>query len=103
MSTPNVTIIDNGGRTFDRYRVQFHDDGMDDGELLIGPTGNVPNGVCMWAEGQYPCAADETEVLYANVPEPVQRAIINEIALQAELLAQYGSSTDDPMEVRTDG
>ena len=38
-----MRIYDNGGRSFDRYTVIFHD-----GDCLgIGDTGNVPNGFCM--------------------------------------------------------
>ena len=40
----NVTIYDNGGRSFDKYTVIMHDY---DYALGIGPTGNAPNGFCM--------------------------------------------------------
>lgn len=84
-----ITIYDNGGETFDRYRVQFDIEWMDEGELLVGPTGNVPNGVCMWAEGVYPQRGHEVEVDALDVPAPVRRAIKNEIRLARQLKREY--------------
>lgn len=77
-----IRIFDNGGATFDRYRVQFDLPDMDDGELLVGPTGNVANGVCMWVEDRYPQREHETEVDPLDVPRPVRRAIVNELRIQ---------------------
>lgn len=76
-----VRITDNGGRTFDRYAVTFDHPDMDGGALLVGPTGNVANGVCMWSDvpGHDP---DDRDVLWQDLPEPVQAAIHNEVALQ---------------------
>ena len=72
MSDMDVTIFDNGGRTFDRYTVLFPD--MD--AFAIGSTGNVPNGVCMHVEqiGQ----PEGVEIDFVSLPDPVQRAIQDE-------------------------
>ena len=40
-------IWDNGGRSFDRYTVEFEEQGGAKWYLGIGDTGNVPNGFCM--------------------------------------------------------
>lgn len=66
-----VDVYDNGGRTFDRYTAVFADDGD---ALAIGPTGNVPNGVCMHL-GYSPTVSDDERVEFDALPEPVQRAI----------------------------
>lgn len=79
-------VTDNGGETFDRYTAGFEiaASGDPDAEtdvfvLLIGPTGNVPNGVCMHGEGGL--GDDETRVAWEDIPEPVQRAIVGEFDL----------------------
>lgn len=76
----DVTVYDNGGETFDRYTAIFPD-----GEMLgIGETGNVPNGFCQHVgnvadAGGWPFSdPDETPVPFAELPEPVQRAIRQE-------------------------
>ena len=64
-------VMDNGGRTFDRYTVIFSDGSA----LNVGPTGNVPNGVCMWAdtwrEGYQP---EGKWITWRSVPRPVRTA-----------------------------
>ena len=45
---PKLRIFDNGDKTFDRYRVVVWVDKVA-AVYTIGPTGNVPNGVCMCA------------------------------------------------------
>lgn len=68
---PDVHVYDNGGVTFDRYTAEFPDGDV----LLIGPTGNVPNGVCMYAEGGASEDYDGEPVSFFAIPEPVQQAI----------------------------
>ena len=84
-------IRDNGGRTFDRYTVGFseRDEAADEElrySLLIGPTGNHPQGVCMHDE--LPVSEDDGELVpWDEVPEPVQAAVRNEFALHRQLTA----------------
>lgn len=68
-AAPSVLIFDNGGRTFDRYTVVFPDHDA----LLIGPTGNHPQGVCMWASD--PWQPEGEEVSFELLPLAVQSAI----------------------------
>jgi hypothetical protein len=81
---------DNGGSTFDRYTAGFEvtDPGLTENEdgktdefsLTIGPTGNCARGVCMSSE--YPLSeTDGVEIAWADLPAPVQAAIIGEFDL----------------------
>ena len=68
-------VFDNGGRTFDRYSIHFeYGDGEEHGYLFVGPTGNVPNGVCMWSD----TAGDGEEIDFDSLPDPVKRAALAE-------------------------
>ncbi len=93
--------FDNGGRTFDRYSAGFETgpdpeaEEFDTYSLMIGPTGNAPNGVCMSSE--YPADdGDGAPVVWADLPEPVQRAIIGEMDLVASLMAGHASMIANP-------
>jgi len=72
-------VRDNGGRSFDRYTVAFAEDGYEEGQgcLLIGATGNHPQGVCMHSEhpiGGY----DGVTIGFDELPAPVLAAIADE-------------------------
>ena len=72
---PSVDIYDNGGKTFDRYTVFFPSD--ETSALGIGPTGNVPNGFCMWVfaiKGNHL----GKKINFADCPIPVRKAIKEE-------------------------
>lgn len=72
---------------FDRYRVLFTIEG-EAWALSIGPTGNVPNGVCMTTEHTSPTPyPGEVPIEIADLPEPVQRAVENEKRLYAQHVA----------------
>ena len=74
----NVTIYDNGGRSFDRYTVILHDF---DYALGIGDTGNVPNGFCMslspgdYIEGPHL----GKKIMLENITEPARKAVLAEL------------------------
>ena len=82
-------VRDNGGVTFDRYTAGFchygpadetGDREMDRFALLIGPTGNHPQGVCMHHE--LGVSEDDGELVeVADLPEPVRKAIDGELGL----------------------
>ncbi len=76
MYTECTRVTDNGGRTFERYTAYF----ADGSALLIGPTGNVPNGVCMWVDtgpelGHTADTDPDATIERSALPEPVRRAI----------------------------
>ncbi len=68
-TTPNVTVYDNGGRTFDGYA------------LGIGDTGNVPNGFCMsLSPGEYVEGPHMGEIISLNeMTDAARRAVEGEI------------------------
>ena len=72
---------------FDRYRVVFVDEDEGEWALTIGPTGNVPNGVCMTTEhvstDPYP---GEVPIEVESLPAPVRKAIDNELRLLDDYL-----------------
>ena len=68
---PEVRIYDNRGKTFDRYAAVFPDGDV----LVIGPTGNHPQGVCLWLG---PSTNEDTlgaPITFEHLPQRVQRAI----------------------------
>lgn len=75
-------VFDNGGRTFDRYSVVFPDGDV----LAVGPTGNHPQGVCMWLGHVEP---EGQEISLAELPPRVLDAAF------AEYLAWYTVVTDE--------
>lgn len=88
-------VRDNGGQTFDRYTAGFchygsledDDREMDRFSLLIGPTGNHPQGVCM--HDDMPVGEDDGKLVeLSDLPEPVQKAIDNEFGLALHIAAQ---------------
>lgn len=66
----NVAVYDNGGQTFDRYTAVFPDGHA----LAIGPTGNVPNGVCMSVE-LHSALSVHDRVNFQELPVAVRVAI----------------------------
>jgi len=69
--TPPARIYDNGGTTFDRYAAVFPDGDV----LVIGPTGNHPQGACLWLG---PGTREDTfgaPIELEQLPQRVQRAI----------------------------
>lgn len=66
----DVRVWDNGGRTFDRYTVFVGGDAY-----VVGPTGNHPQGVCMYVGDAASVEPEGEPVAIANLPPAVQKAI----------------------------
>lgn len=84
MKVTLASVYDNGGRTFDRYTAEFHDwENDSEYALVIGPTGNVPNGVCMtldpWNGPDDECEKELSLQEVRELPRPVRKAIAGEI------------------------
>ncbi len=75
-----MRVFDNGGKSFDRYRVTWADeDPSEEWDLVIGPTGNAPNGVCIYIETLGPNPTQtEIKVSFMSIPAPVANAIYKE-------------------------
>jgi hypothetical protein len=65
-----VKVWDNGGRTFDRYTVFLGSDAY-----VVGPTGNHPQGVCMYVGDAASVDPEGEPVAIADLPPAVQDAI----------------------------
>jgi hypothetical protein len=65
-----VKAWDNGGRTFDRYTVFVGRDAY-----VVGPTGNHPQGVCMYVGHASQVEPEGKRVRLVDLPAAVQKAI----------------------------
>jgi hypothetical protein len=77
-------IWDNNGRSFDRYTVEFEEQGGEFWYLGIGDTGNVPNGFCMVVEAT-PGPHLGERITFNDMTLAAQKAIENEFRLAATL------------------
>jgi len=79
-------IRDNGGRSMDRYTIEFLIDADEDGDyedayyIGAGETGNVPNGFFMTVDGP----SDDPEITLEDLPERVQADVLRELAWARE-------------------
>jgi hypothetical protein len=70
----SLRCFDNRGESFDRYTIVFPDGDA----LAVGPTGNHPQGVCMWIGRGIDFDLLGAELTYEELPEAVRMVIETE-------------------------